>query len=573
MWRSMAFVFCGALVGWRLALAPTKVVEDKTSARPLPTPQQLRMLAALDQPCEFDFHKQPLQEVVRFLTRKHGIGIELDGLALSSTGIGGETPITCTLQGVTLRSGLRLMLGELELSYVMNDGYLLVTSQDEAENKLHLRVYPVGDLVTTDSEFRSPLDPGGKDGADFNDLIEAITCTIMPTTWDQVGGPASITGSEHSRGLAIAHTDEAHEQIAALLAALRTVRDRQIAAANSPRRFWQEASDANDDGNLEVRVYRFFEKPPPAGMGVPAAEAETAEGRDPAAEAAAAARLEAWTRIIAKMAPELIAPESWEPAGEGRIRAESGTIFIRQTPDVQYQAGRLICKMLQPDVNFMWYPQRPYYGCTAPVRLSMPPVKVKWPQAAEPPPGRAEARILAALDEPCDLDLVDQPLSEVLAELRERYRISIRLGDKALEEARVPSDAPITRTFRGLALKTALELMLDELELTYILYNEVLLITTKEDAENFQIAKVYPVFDLVVRPQGAASRTPALDFPSLIESITGSLAPTSWEEVGGPGSVVSFTNSGALVISQTSAIHQEIAAFLQGLREVAAAAK
>jgi hypothetical protein len=110
--------------------------------------------------------------------------------------------------------------------------------------------------------------------------------------------------------------------------------------------------------------------------------------------------------------------------------------------------------------------------------------------------------------------------------------------------------------------------MLDELDLTYLIGYEVLVVTSKTEAENMLTTKVYPVFDLVVRPPGAPANRPALDFRSLIEDITSSIAPTTWDEVGGPGAIQGFTNAGAVVVSQTTQVHEEIADFLKALREV-----
>lgn len=84
-------------------------------------------------------------------------------------------------------------------------------------------------------------------------------------------------------------------------------------------------------------------------------------------------------------------------------------------------------------------------------------------------------------------------------------------------------------------------------------------------------AKIYPVFDLAVRPPGAATNRPGLDFQPLIEDITSTIAPTTWDDVGGPGGIKGFANSAAIVISQTTAVHEEIADFLQALREARAA--
>jgi hypothetical protein len=201
----------------------------------------------------------------------------------------------------------------------------------------------------------------------------------------------------------------------------------------------------------------------------------------------------------------------------------------------------------------------------------MPPIRIKWPQEAEPQPRGAEARTLAALEDTCDLDFYDEPLNEVIAAIAQRHGIQTHIDRKALDKRGVSVDALITRTLRGITLKAALKLMLDELDLAYVVRDEVLLVTSKTEAENLLIVKVYPVFDLVVRRPDASRLKPALDFKSLNEAITSNLAPTTWDEVGGPGVIEEFTNSGALVISQTPAIHEQIAAFLQALREAAAA--
>jgi hypothetical protein len=39
------------------------------------------------------------------------------------------------------------MLGEMDLTYVIRDEVLMITTKTEAENMLSIKVYPVGDLV------------------------------------------------------------------------------------------------------------------------------------------------------------------------------------------------------------------------------------------------------------------------------------------------------------------------------------------------------------------------------------------------------------------------------------------
>ncbi|HXT59526.1 MAG TPA: hypothetical protein VN699_12875 [Pirellulales bacterium] len=574
MLRSIAFMLGGALIGWRLASSPVKVGEDQVTPRPLPTSRQALVLAALENPCQCDFQERPLLDVVEFLAQRHKISIQLDHNALRDAGVDGDAPITCALEGVALRSALKLLLDEFDLTYVADDGFLLVTTKTEAENKLSFRIYPVADLVSTDSEFRSQLDPGGKDGNDYHSLIQLIASSLAPRSWDEVGGPGSLSAHNKSGALGVSQTDEVHEEIAALLANLRRVRDKQIAAARRLGCFRRRPPpDAAIDGEFEVRAYHFYFQPLMANApGAPPAGDASAEANRAEAAKLAEARLDAWTKVIAKLVPQMIEPSSWEPAGDGRIRAASGTIMVRQTAEIQQQVGKLMYQTMLQGFSPVWYPM-PSLRRNPSVRLSLPPGKLDWPQEAEPPLCGAEARIGAALEEDFDLDFAEQPLSDALDALAARHEIQMRIDRKAFQREGINADAPVTCMLRGVTLKAALKRLLDELELTYVIRNEVLLITTKTAADNLLIAKVYPVFDLVVRRPGGSPRTPALDFESLIEAITTNLEPTTWDEVGGPGAVNEFTNAGALVISQTAEIHDQIAAYLRALRAVAAAQK
>lgn len=109
-----------------------------------------------------------------------------------------------------------------------------------------------------------------------------------------------------------------------------------------------------------------------------------------------------------------------------------------------------------------------------------------------------EAKIVAALDDKTELEFVDQPLSDVVDYLKERHDIEIQLDTKALTDEGIGSDTPVTRNIKGITLRSALRLMLGEMDLTYVIRNEVLMITTKTEAENMLSTKVYPVADLVI---------------------------------------------------------------------------
>ena len=67
----------------------------------------------------------------------------------------------------------------------------------------------------------------------------------------------------------------------------------------------------------------------------------------------------------------------------------------------------------------------------------------------------------------------------------------------------------------------------------------------------------------------APRRKPAEpDFDSLIELITTTIAPESWEEVGGPGSIADFPTTLSLVVSQTQGVHKQIVDLLDQVRRL-----
>ncbi len=114
--------------------------------------------------------------------------------------------------------------------------------------------------------------------------------------------------------------------------------------------------------------------------------------------------------------------------------------------------------------------------------------------------GGTEQRIFNELSKETNVDFVEQPLKDAMMYLGDLHKIPIVLSQKKLEEASVSMDTPVTKTLRGVTLRSALRLILKDLELTYVIRDEVLQITTPEDAESQLITKVYPVGDLVIPP-------------------------------------------------------------------------
>jgi uncharacterized protein YfaS (alpha-2-macroglobulin family)/TolA-binding protein len=180
-------------------------------------PGEAAIRAALNRPADIDFVEIPLSEVAELLADSHGIQVQFDKKALDDVGVKLDTPVTRRLRGVTLRSALRLMLRDLDLTYMVADGVLLITTPEQADARLETVVYPVGDLVLVKDE-------SGQTWADFDSLVNLITSTVKPTSWDTVGGPGSIARSEATNTLTLSQTQDVHEAIAAVLDRLREAR-------------------------------------------------------------------------------------------------------------------------------------------------------------------------------------------------------------------------------------------------------------------------------------------------------------------------------------------------------------
>jgi hypothetical protein len=173
--------------------------------------------------------------------------------------------------------------------------------------------------------------------------------------------------------------------------------------------------------------------------------------------------------------------------------------------------------------------------------------------------GLAEARIRHALDGKTDCDFTETPLNDVLDYFKSKHDIQIQGDKKALQDAAIDGSQPITLQLKGVTLKSALRLILDELDLAYVIRDEVLLVTTKDVAASLRETRTYPVQDLLTRwPAGT------LRGRDLVRMITAVVEPETWDESGGSGAVELLP--GTLVVSQTQAVHSELADLLALLR-------
>lgn len=91
--------------------------------------------------------------------------------------------------------------------------------------------------------------------------------------------------------------------------------------------------------------------------------------------------------------------------------------------------------------------------------------------------------IWRALDQNTELDFAEQPLIDVIDFLKQRHSVEIQFDHKALADAGIGTDVPITRFIKGIPLRSALPMILNDLDLTYAVQNRTLTITSKRASQ------------------------------------------------------------------------------------------
>ncbi len=189
-----------------------------------------------------------LDDVLEYLAKAAGVQMYVDRRALEDLGVvAKEAQVTMNLKDVPAEMVLRLVLRQYGLAYMLDNGVVIVTTPEEVEQSLEIRVYAVGDLVQPPSKPAAvEFDPGrpsypGPAGAAIgaalgasshvSELMDLITSTVEPTSWEEVGGPATIR--DYRGALVIAQTYQGHRKVEKLLEGLREAIAKQAAPSGS----------------------------------------------------------------------------------------------------------------------------------------------------------------------------------------------------------------------------------------------------------------------------------------------------------------------------------------------------
>jgi serpin B len=637
MFRQPSWHFL-ALISGAIFFAASAVAEGPVPALDK-SAQRQTVQQALTKTIDWNFVETPLVEVAETIQKDLQVPVHLDRKGLSEEGIPADTPINFKLSGVSAKSALGLMLHELHLDLIARGEALVITSLRAADGDVFAVAYDVGDLV---------LVGDGSDEPDFDSLIDMITKTIKPTSWDSVGGNGSVQPFQSGgiEAIVVSQCDEVQAEVARLLADLRALRHTSVkraenlpplaatpaekqqarAAVQIPWRGEEErilaALNKTVDWNFnetplaavadklydELKIPVLLDRKALADLNIIGETPITFKMSGVSAKSGLSLMLRdllgltaiAHEGVLLITTPEVadgdlrtltydvtdlvlvegegsdvdfdsiidlitktIAPVSWDcVGGPGSISPFESlgikSLAILQTEEVQEKVAELLA-----DLRAL---RRPSSKGQADESAT------SGPTAAAPAKTSAlrteEDKIDLALQKKINWNFENKPLVEVVEALREDLNVRLHLDVKSMSELGIQPDTRLSFSVSDVAAKNALELMLRELGLTITLRDQVLLIASCDAADANMLVRTYDVSDLPAYRTEKGQAVP--DYDSLIDTITRTIRPTTWDGVGGTGSVQPINTGGvqALVVNQTWQVQEQIGELLDNLRKL-----
>lgn len=556
--------------------------------------------ARLDRVVSLDVQDIPLRKLLSRLAREHGVTIDVDATALANVGIKRDPAVTIAVRDVTLREALRRIVNSFDepLVAVPRSGRVLVTTPLEAVDDVVLEVYPL------------PPHISGATGVTEEQFRDVVTRLYAPETYDlstqrsyyrnilaRPSGAMTYAGAAAVEafpgGVAVVQTPEVHREIKELLAALEEVE-------LSPDRI--EPFDLDPPSAEERRIEQVLAQP---------AEIVAVNGRlDQAASA-----ISALSGLPVRVDRQLIANRELGRWGEPiTLRDVSLRTILRQfarcaevTIDVHDDAAWFTTdETVEKDHRLLRVypcgdlltPRGGYQGTQLKEVIESTISPTSWiavggtcsihacghglviladesvqqdsaallgdlrrhaagVDPATPTPA-TRANLEAKLARRVSVDFQESSLEEVRAYLSHEFGLPIAFDREGLDAAGVTQEVPVTFQATNRPLGAVLNDLLAAHELTWMIADEeLILFTTSEEVESDLRTIVYDVRHLVSPDFGPP------DYDSLIETITSTIQPTSWTDVGGTGAITE--GDGCLVVSQTDFEHRKIRFLLDAL--------
>jgi len=183
----------------------------KPVAKQKMTEKERTILTELNKSRTVNFDNRTLDEVIKYLSTSMGVNINVTKSDLELVGASYETPIKLDMKNVSTRSILKKMLGELNLTYIIEGETIEIMAKERAKTKLTTRTYYVGDLIAASQNPRAPAAYNQAVAAQaMQQLVVLIQKSYDPDSWEANGGPGSITADPITGNIVVRQTAEMH---------------------------------------------------------------------------------------------------------------------------------------------------------------------------------------------------------------------------------------------------------------------------------------------------------------------------------------------------------------------------
>ena len=217
----------GKPISWRLdgnlIRISTRAVIVRANSAPRPAKRRPNPLTT---PLSLTFDQIPLEDALDAVAQTAGVSMHVSWRALLLSGVDQLTPVTVTVEGMTMRVMLDLIVEDVSADldkfaavyWYVEDGIIRVTTGRVMNEKLIVRTYHIGDMLMEAPDFIGPridmsyvTDEPGSGGSIFVDdgtetespaerreatkeaIIESVTSLLEDDMWTSGGGKGSVS--------------------------------------------------------------------------------------------------------------------------------------------------------------------------------------------------------------------------------------------------------------------------------------------------------------------------------------------------------------------------------------------
>lgn len=190
--------------------------------KPVLSAKEKDILKALGTPIPVDFKETPFNDAIQYLSDKIGQPILLDKAALNEAQVTSETPVTLQIKGITTRTALRKILGDLGLAYVVKNETIQVVTEKQAKESMVVRTYFLGSLLAggglNDTGIRfNPWVDQQQAMQNVVNIVQMIQNSVDPSSWQSNGGSGTIMFHAPTMSLIVRQTAEVHAMLGGMM--------------------------------------------------------------------------------------------------------------------------------------------------------------------------------------------------------------------------------------------------------------------------------------------------------------------------------------------------------------------